>query len=138
MLTRQAGDVAPWARQTCDQAGTDRVAETNEDDRDYCCDLLCRNCGWGSLGDNDIDLESDELCSDFAVAFVASLRPSEPRLRRLGSRSSQARAFAAQRRRSKCPVSKVWRRPRGRWSGALPSAARAPRAATMPPRRPAA
>src|SRR6516165_7109260 len=76
MLTRQAGDVAPWARQTCDQAGTDRVAETNEDDRDYCCDLLCRNCGWGSLGDNDIDLESDELCSDFAVAFVASLRPA--------------------------------------------------------------
>src|SRR5262249_22710306 len=38
--------------------------------------LLCRNCGWGSLGDNDIDLESDELCSDFAVAFVASLRPA--------------------------------------------------------------
>src|SRR5262249_51715917 len=38
--------------------------------------LLCRNCGWGSLGDNDIDLESDELSSDFAVAFVASLRPA--------------------------------------------------------------
>src|SRR6516165_7041303 len=76
MLTRQAGDVAPWARQTCDQAGTDRVAETNEDDRDYCCDLFCRNCGRGSLGDNDIDLESDELSSDFAEAFVASLRPA--------------------------------------------------------------
>src|SRR6516165_561930 len=41
-----------------------------------CARLATKPVPTGSPSDNDIDLESDELSSDFAVAFVASLRPA--------------------------------------------------------------
>lgn len=39
------------------------------------CRLLCRD-GRVSSGDNDIDLEPDELGRDLGIALVASLRPA--------------------------------------------------------------
>src|SRR5262249_46460582 len=38
--------------------------------------LPCRDDGWCSIGDNDIDLEPDELCRNLGEALAASLRPT--------------------------------------------------------------
>src|SRR5262245_63003774 len=74
LLVRQAGDIAAWSRQTCDQAGGDRVPQY-DDDWDDRCRLLCRDRRT-STGENDIDLEPDELSRDLCESLAPSLRPA--------------------------------------------------------------
>ena len=66
---------AAWSRQTCDEAGSDCVVRHREYGRDDRRRLLHRgHCG--SPGDNDIDLEADELGSNFGETLRASFRPA--------------------------------------------------------------
>src|SRR6516165_1235136 len=74
LLVRQAGDVATRSRQIRDQAGANRVPQY-EDDRNDRCRLLCCD-GCVSTGDNDINLEQDELGGDLCKALAASVRPA--------------------------------------------------------------
>ena len=84
----------------------------------------------GSVRDNDIDLEPDELGRDLGEALVASLRPAI--LDRDGATLDPAK-FAQSLHKSGDPL-RVWPRRDSaretRWSAASPAAARAPRAAT--------
>src|SRR5262249_19834592 len=77
-LTRQSGDVAAWSRQTGDDAGADRIPRGRNHNRDHRCCLLRREDCWGTLRDNDIDLELDELGCDLGGALLASPRPRIP------------------------------------------------------------
>ena len=75
LLDRQASDVAARSRETCDEAGTNRVPRQREHDRNDRCHLLC--CGdCGCRRDDDIDFQLDELGRDLGVALTASLRPA--------------------------------------------------------------
>ena len=88
----------------------------------------------GSVRDNDIDLEPDELGRDLGIALDASLRPAI--LDRDGATFDPAE-FAQSLHKSGVHglEDRSVPRPRSRWSAACPAAARAPRAATPPPRR---
>ena len=136
-LVRQTGDVAARSRQTCDQASPDRVRHRREHDRNDRCSLLCRE-GWrGSHGDNDIDLDPDELCRDLGETRRGVPPPSDTQSRGCDHRSKRVHGAVVQKRQSVRSRPKAWR-PRTRWSVACPPAARAPRAAMRPPRRPGA
>src|SRR5262249_32485251 len=74
LLERQPGDVAAGSRQTRDEVATDRVSRHGKNDRDERCCLLCRNDGRGSRGDDNIDVEPNELGRKFGKALAASLR----------------------------------------------------------------
>src|SRR6516225_6579852 len=54
----------------------DRISDHREHDRDDRRRLPCRDDGWCSIGDNDIDLEPAELCRNLGEALAASLRPA--------------------------------------------------------------
>src|SRR5262249_31642201 len=55
-LTRYAGNVAARARQSRDEATTDRIARCREHDRDHRRGLLCCEDGRGVMRENNIDL----------------------------------------------------------------------------------
>src|SRR5262245_22728243 len=74
LLVRQAGDIAAWSRQACDEAGGDRVPQY-DDDWDDRCRLLCRDRR-ASTGDNDIDLEPNKLGRDLCEPAGASIGPA--------------------------------------------------------------
>ena len=73
---RQAGDVAARPRQRSNQPAADWVSRGREDNRDHRCRRLCRDRCLGSAGENDIDLEPDELGRDLGKALGASLPPA--------------------------------------------------------------
>ena len=75
-LVRHAGDIAAWARQTCDQTDTDWVCRSHEDDRYGGCRLLGRHGTGGRRRDDDINLEPDELGSDLPIALALPFRPA--------------------------------------------------------------
>src|SRR5262249_22038649 len=91
-LDRQAGEVAAGPRQTRDEAVPERVCCQREDDRYDRGSLLCRNDRYGCSGDNDIDLEPDELGRELGGARAGSPLPSVPRSRCCGPRSNRVRA----------------------------------------------
>src|SRR5262249_30288449 len=75
LLERKSGSIAARPRQTCDQAGADRVPghENDGDDRRRLLgghDSDSRRC------DNDINPAPDELGRDLGEALVAPLRPT--------------------------------------------------------------
>jgi hypothetical protein len=77
LLDRQAGNVSARPGQRIDKARTDRISGRREYDWDCRYSSLCRE-GWGvPVGDNDIDLEPDELGCDFGDALVVPVRPSK-------------------------------------------------------------
>ena len=50
--------------------------EVGREDRDVRCGLLCRDDRCAANGDNDIDLELDQLGGDLGIALAASFRPA--------------------------------------------------------------
>ena len=115
-LVRQTGDVAARSRQGRDQAGTHRIRYRTEDNRYDRCRLLCRDDGAGSPGDDDTDLQPDELGRDFGEAFAASLaqrysiatvRPSiQPSSRRRCTKAAVHRLMADDASRPRNPMVK--------------------------------
>src|SRR6516165_7624575 len=75
-LTRQPGDVAARARETRDDAGADRIARGREHDRDRRCRLLCCEGSPSVLGNDDIDLEPNELVCELAQTLGVPLGPT--------------------------------------------------------------
>src|SRR5262245_7783685 len=76
---RQQGEacsVCARSRQTCDETGADRIPHQREDYRDDRRRLLCRYNLWGSVGDDYIDLEPDELGGELGDTLSAAFRPA--------------------------------------------------------------
>jgi hypothetical protein len=83
LLERQAGDVSTGPRKRCDEAGADRVSRRSEYNRNCCCRPLCSVGYRVRIGDDDIDLELDELTCDFGGSLVMPVCPAK--LNRNGS-----------------------------------------------------
>src|SRR5262249_13700291 len=66
----------PPGRARLDKAGGNRVPHDRKDNRDNRCRLLCKDGCWGSVRQNNIDLEPDELGRDFGEALGSSFRPT--------------------------------------------------------------
>src|SRR5262249_23452773 len=75
-LERQAGGVASRARKAVDDAGSDGIRHSCEDDRDDRCRLLDPQNDKGSRRDDDMDLERHKVGSVLAVALAGALRPA--------------------------------------------------------------
>src|SRR5262249_41272781 len=73
---RKAGHITAGPRQTGDEPAADRVADDRGDDRDRRCRSLRRQGRLGSVREDNIDLEPDELGGDFAIALIATFRPA--------------------------------------------------------------
>src|SRR5262245_3791857 len=73
---RQAGHVTARPRKTRDDTRADRIPYHRKDDRDEQCCLLCQDGCWGSVRENNIDLEPDEVGCDLGVALATSLGPA--------------------------------------------------------------
>jgi hypothetical protein len=66
----------PRSRQARDETAADRVSHHGKNDRNDRCRPLRRNDGRGSIGNNDVDLEPDELGRDLCSALGAPLCPT--------------------------------------------------------------
>src|SRR5262245_13581630 len=73
---RQAGDVAAGSRKAGDEAGADGISHHRGHDRNDRRSLLGRDDRRGCIGDNDIDLEPDELRRDLRHVLAAAFRPA--------------------------------------------------------------
>src|SRR5262245_19047444 len=73
-LERKSGDVTARPRQTRDQAAADGVSRHSKNDRDHGCRLLSRRNGGSSIGDDNVDVEPNELRRKFGIALAAALR----------------------------------------------------------------
>ena len=71
-----ASDVTARPYEGSDQAGTDRVSDLCEHDRDDRRRLFCRDDRWGCRCYNDIHLQPDELGRELGQALCASLCPA--------------------------------------------------------------
>jgi hypothetical protein len=67
--------IATQPRQTGDDASAKWVPHRRKDDRKHRRRLFCRNGGYGSPRDNNVDLAPDELGRDLGETLVVSLRP---------------------------------------------------------------
>jgi hypothetical protein len=76
LLDRQAGDVVTRSRQIRDEPGGDRVSYGCEHDWNDRCRLLCRDYRPDRMGDDDIDLEPDELGCDLGEPLGMTFRPA--------------------------------------------------------------
>src|SRR5262249_33226220 len=63
-------------RQAGDKPAADRIADGRGDDRDRRCRSLRRQACLGSMREDGIDLEANELGRDFSVTLIASLSPA--------------------------------------------------------------
>jgi hypothetical protein len=75
LLERQSGDVAAGSRRARNEAAADRVSHPGEHDGCHARRLLCRRDRRVSVGDDDIDVEADELIGNFGKTLGASFRP---------------------------------------------------------------
>src|SRR5215472_6594908 len=76
LLVGEAGGIAGRSLQTWNETGADRIADAGEHNRNHGSCLPGRQCCGRSHGNNDVGLDTDEFGRDFAVTFVASLRPA--------------------------------------------------------------
>ena len=68
-----AGDVSARPRKARDQPRADRITRVGHHDGDFVRRLLCRLCGGREPGHDDIDLETDQLGSQFGKPIGLSL-----------------------------------------------------------------
>src|SRR5262249_61359567 len=73
---RKAGPITAGPRQTGDEPAADWVADDRGDDRDRRCRSLRRQGRLGSVREDNIDLEPDELGGGFAISLIAPFRPT--------------------------------------------------------------
>src|SRR5262249_42664875 len=73
---RQAGDIAAWPCQGTDEPAADRVSRHREDDGNDRCGPLCRECWFGAICENQVDLAPDKLGREVGIALGASLAPA--------------------------------------------------------------
>jgi hypothetical protein len=120
-------------RQAGDEAGADRVASRGENNGDDRRRLLSSQDHASARRNNNINLALDEFGRDLGGALGATLRPA---ILDRDSTTLDPAEFAQPLYKSGGPLAlpKAWSRPKTRQSAASPTAVRALRAATAPPR----
>src|SRR5207253_552568 len=74
---RNSGDVAARPRKAGDEPGADWISRVRHDDGDFVRGLLCRLSGGGEPGDDDVDLETDQLGGQLRKPVELSVRRSK-------------------------------------------------------------
>ena len=66
----------PGRAQGTDEPAADRVSRHREDDGNDRCGPLCRECWFGAICENQVDLAPDKLGREVGIALGASLAPA--------------------------------------------------------------
>ena len=138
--SHETGGVAARPRQAVDEAGADRIGDDREHDRHGAGRLQQRPHGRGAMGQDDVGRERGQFRRVSANVGGIGSWPSGCRSARCGRWSSPIAPAPAgtPRRGPEIPDRPRLRAGARRCAASARPAARAPRAATLPPRRRAA